>query len=120
MMRWCRLAIVTGIAWLFYHLTQGPETVWYEHLFQAQAWLRGHWYIDPTSVHEQIVWQGHNYILHPPFAAMVMLAGQMLHYPYETHIAVMLGALNVGLTTSSATCSPGAARRWFSSTTRKP
>lgn len=82
---------------LVYFLTRQPETPHLEHLLQAQAWLRGHWYIDPASVYEQVLFQGHAYIVHPLLSSVVMLVAWLLHFPYETKVCVLLGAVCVGL-----------------------
>lgn len=44
-----------------------------EPSIQAWALLHGHTYIDPYQVHEQVVFNGHNHVVHPIGAALVML-----------------------------------------------
>jgi hypothetical protein len=92
-----RAAWITATVWFLYHLTAQTWTPSGEHVFQASAWMHGHWYIEPNIPPEHIIVGGHFYELHPPFPAIVMFLTGLFSYHDEVAVSVVAGAIAAGL-----------------------
>lgn len=68
-----------------------------EHIRQAWAWLHGHAWIDDIPVHEEFLWRGHFYEVHPPLGAVVCVPFLLMGVFNQTIISCSLGAVAVSV-----------------------
>lgn len=83
----------------FYSATKRGPTPFNQHVYQAQAFLEGHSWVQAPDYMEQVKFQGRSYLLHPAAAALVMLPVVALWGlgANQQTVCIILGALDVAL-----------------------
>src|SRR5579859_6343670 len=92
--------LVFGLFLVFYALTSAEKTHFDEHVRLAEALLHGHTWIEPPpSYMERANYAGHDYIVHPPLAALVLVPLVAIFGPSlnQTAVSVTVGAFSVAL-----------------------
>jgi hypothetical protein len=97
--RW-RFFAVFSLFLAFYALTAGEKTHFDEHVRLADALLHGHTFIEsPPSYMERAHYGEHDYIVHPPLTALVLVPLVAIFGPAlnQTAVSVVVGAISVAL-----------------------
>ncbi len=85
----------------FYAVTCSLEATGFnEPVRQSYAYLHGHAWVDTVPGYmEHITWQGHDYLVHPPLSAIVLMPAVLIWGmgTNQTAVSVALGALEVAL-----------------------
>ena len=83
----------------FYSVTRGGGTPFVEHVYQANAFLHGHSWVEPVQPFEGVMWHGHFNLLHPPLPAIVLMPLVAIWglATDQQAVSIVVGALDVAL-----------------------